>query len=476
MIKRAFAVILFLAIFFAVTVVYASEINVEVDGIRLNFSDQGPELVDGRTLVPVRDVFEALGFIVEWEEATQTAVLSRGTDTLRITIGESTFIRNSEGLLLDVPARIIGGRTMLPLRLPLESVGFEVGWDTGRSAVIVSTAGDISTAETSTSEISMAETPTTETSTAENAAEIFESAPEIVGIHGMLTRVVYGDNVAYILGSMHAGKPYWFPLAQIAEEAMARSDVFAFEYNIAAGRGLSWESSYNEMFALYRTLRIPDNRTLREIMPSDAFFSFQRNLRTYSSRGISYDMVKNLTPLAVIEIIYASMPSALGDVSRDFSVDDYIVDFALANNKPIIGLNSMLREFEIISDIPLEIQVNALNDFPDYATLLEMIIEESRNIRLDELYETQNIDAIREFLIASAAASEGNPFLEIYQRNLMYVRDNVFAEEIARLLRETREPTTFFMTIGLAHIIDGYGIVLDLLEEMGFELTSLWNQ
>jgi endo-1,4-beta-xylanase len=85
----------------------------------------------------VRDVFEALGFAVDWEQATQTAVLSSGNTLLRITIGENNFTRNGEGLPLDVPAQIIGGRTMLPLRLPLESVGFEVGWDAGRNAVLI---------------------------------------------------------------------------------------------------------------------------------------------------------------------------------------------------------------------------------------------------------------------------------------------------------------------------------------------------
>ncbi|MCL2573276.1 MAG: stalk domain-containing protein [Defluviitaleaceae bacterium] len=118
--------------FVAGTAAYANnEIAVTIDGVAVEF-DVPPQIVDGRTLVPVRGVFEALGFEVEWKQDIQTAILERDNLDIFITIGNQAFIRDNGDFLsafvLDVPAQIIDGRTMLPIRAVLESVGYKVDW------------------------------------------------------------------------------------------------------------------------------------------------------------------------------------------------------------------------------------------------------------------------------------------------------------------------------------------------------------
>ena len=54
-----------------------------------------------------------------------------------ITIDSSTFIVNGTSHILDVPAQIIGGRTMLPIAVVLRSVGYEVDWDGETSTVAI---------------------------------------------------------------------------------------------------------------------------------------------------------------------------------------------------------------------------------------------------------------------------------------------------------------------------------------------------
>ena len=118
--------------------VHASDIAVRIDGGLVAFDGQGPVVVSGRTLVPVRGVFEAMGFDIDWEPATETAVISNADYVIRITIGSDTFTTNGRSFRLDVPAQTIGGRTMVPIRLPLESVGFELGWDDATQTVMIS--------------------------------------------------------------------------------------------------------------------------------------------------------------------------------------------------------------------------------------------------------------------------------------------------------------------------------------------------
>jgi len=114
-------------------------IFVEIDGQPVEFQDQLPVIIGGRTLVPVRDVFEALGFTPTWDGPAGRATLTRDDAVIIIVIGESTFTTNAVIHQLDVPAQLISGRTMLPLRHVLESVGYGIDWDRYTRTVIITT-------------------------------------------------------------------------------------------------------------------------------------------------------------------------------------------------------------------------------------------------------------------------------------------------------------------------------------------------
>ena len=143
--KKRFVFILLILLFTASLLpVWASsnEIRVLIDGQEVNFPAQTPVIVDGRTLVPVRGVFEALGFDVDWNPDTRTAYLTNAGFNVAISIGSSVFTTNDTDHALDVPAEIIGGSTMLPLRAVLESVGYELEWnEAARTITIASASG-----------------------------------------------------------------------------------------------------------------------------------------------------------------------------------------------------------------------------------------------------------------------------------------------------------------------------------------------
>jgi len=119
----------------------AGEIRVTIDGQPVTFADQGPVIRDGRTLVPVRGVFEHLGFIVSWDGDARAAILTRSNDVIVITIDSATFTTNGTSYALDVPAQIINGSTMVPIRLPLESVGYGLDWDGANNTVVITSDG-----------------------------------------------------------------------------------------------------------------------------------------------------------------------------------------------------------------------------------------------------------------------------------------------------------------------------------------------
>ena len=118
-----------------------NEIHVVIDGVPVVFEDQRPINVDGRILVPARGVFQALGFYVSWDRVTRQATLTRDADTLIITIDNARFTNNGTAHQLDVPAQLMGGRTMIPLRFPIESIGYSIGWNRHTRTVSIYTTG-----------------------------------------------------------------------------------------------------------------------------------------------------------------------------------------------------------------------------------------------------------------------------------------------------------------------------------------------
>lgn len=116
-----------------------TNIRVTVDGEEITFGTQQPVIINGRTLVPARGVFERLGFEPTWDGETNTATLTRHDYTVVITIGSDVFTTNGTEHTLEVYAQTINGSTMLPLRAVLESVGYAVAWDDATDTVLITT-------------------------------------------------------------------------------------------------------------------------------------------------------------------------------------------------------------------------------------------------------------------------------------------------------------------------------------------------
>ena len=119
----------------------SSPITVTVDGRQVAFPDQEPIIVDSRVLVPVRGVFEEMGFEVDWDEEARAAVLTSDDFLVIIPQGEASFTVNGVTHTPDVPQRIVNNRFLLPLRAVAEAVGGEADWDGAASVAMIFTNG-----------------------------------------------------------------------------------------------------------------------------------------------------------------------------------------------------------------------------------------------------------------------------------------------------------------------------------------------
>lgn len=102
-----------------------------VNGENKNIDESGtvPIVENGRTLVPIRAIIEAMGGDVKWDGETNTAVLTLGEDVITLVIGSETALFNQEENTLDVAPKIINDRTMLPVRFVAEKFNFNVDWN-----------------------------------------------------------------------------------------------------------------------------------------------------------------------------------------------------------------------------------------------------------------------------------------------------------------------------------------------------------
>ncbi len=133
-----------LACLMLMTVAFAADdITVTLDGTAIDFADQAPAIVEGRTLVPLRAIFEALGASVEWDNVTKTVTSEKDGVSISLTIGSNTLFKNDEAKELDVPAQILNGRTMVPARAIAEAYGVEVAWDAATRTVVLTTPAPV---------------------------------------------------------------------------------------------------------------------------------------------------------------------------------------------------------------------------------------------------------------------------------------------------------------------------------------------
>lgn len=98
----------------------------------------GPVAKDGRTLVPIRAIIEAMGGDVTWNGETSQVVLTYKEDVIKLVIDSPRAYFNETETILDVAPTAINERTMLPIRYIAESFKFTVGWDGETSTVTVS--------------------------------------------------------------------------------------------------------------------------------------------------------------------------------------------------------------------------------------------------------------------------------------------------------------------------------------------------
>ena len=114
----------------------ADDILVMADGKYLDF-DVAPTIINDRTMVPMRNIFEYFNAEIAWDGETKTIIAKSGDDLITMQVGQNFFFLNDTKIEIDSPSVIVNDRTLVPVRAISEALKREVNYNQNTKTVII---------------------------------------------------------------------------------------------------------------------------------------------------------------------------------------------------------------------------------------------------------------------------------------------------------------------------------------------------
>ena len=120
----------------------ARPMRVVVDDKEINFGANGVRTFGGRTFVPFRALFEALGCEVEYDLVHKKITATKGNIEIELTIGELIARKNGAEITMEAAPQLVKATSYVPLRFVAESLEAEVVYDGPGGLITIKTKGD----------------------------------------------------------------------------------------------------------------------------------------------------------------------------------------------------------------------------------------------------------------------------------------------------------------------------------------------
>lgn len=374
----------------------------------LTTASASPSAQEEPGLLPIRTIFEEAGGVVRWNSEDRSIhITTAGYDYIILFVGRQNAYINAQNIYLGSEIAILQNRTFI----------------TAEDLFLITSVVE-------------AQAATARTGT----------------ITGALHRIVYGYNVVYLFGSLHAERAGWFPLSYMVEAAMRRADVFVFEVDFTDEEAI--------FAALSNVMILPEGLTLDKLLTPDEIEGYLAALLTFGFTNEHFAYVNYENPVYIRWVIIQSIMMALTDnieMSFTQSVDAYVLNFASTQGLPIAFLETMEQQLHLMHMPPVDVIAHVARTFPTADEVLESFAQgEAAGLTLDDLanaYEINDFEALANMFAVEFANVDDDIFLKHQRDKLHNFRSTYYAYGILSLLRETEEPTTFFVTVGAYHII-----------------------
>jgi uncharacterized protein YbaP (TraB family) len=259
-----------------------------------------------------------------------------------------------------------------------------------------------------------------------------------------------------LFGSLHVGKPEFYPLPALIENAFRSADHLVFEIDptTAADPQTAWLMQMRGM--------LPAGQTLQNIVSPEAYATLQQVL---ASMGLPAAGVNNFKPWLVALMLTNLQVSALG-----YSALDGLEMYFTTRKSPqsdILELESMEQQLAMLDSLDPEMFLGySLEDLQEGAGALDKMVQAWRcadqdqlsAFMLDDFTNTQNLPAAEQAMLK-----------EMHQ-HLFAERNVVMANGIEQFIRNG--DGGYFVVVGSGHLL-GQGSVVELLRARGYEVTPV---
>ena len=343
--------------------VFAGGISVNLNGENVEFANQAPVIVEGRTLIPLRGVFEKLGYEIGWDAETKSATFTKDNTVVKVTVNANSFTLNGSLVNLDVPAQIVNGSMMLPLRAIGEATGLKVDWDNENKAVnLASDDNKVETTEATTETTTETTTEVTTTTVAnkdttnEKELDAVKSAAKcIVNVYSVLALCNnLKDSESYNMYKLDGGMKYSYSekeVKKILDDAIAECEKFkTASADIETG---SMDSKIVKRFNSFVDTCIQDYKFLRDYYCSDKYDDLTDEQLEAKMKGSINSMISAMDSLVL------EMDSSIDKADGVFSSEKYNVpDPDKASSTVKSQKNAYIKEIGTV--------VNNSTEFIDY--------------------------------------------------------------------------------------------------------------
>lgn len=187
-------------------------ISVFIDDKKIDFEVK-PQLIGGRTMVPLRTIFEELGAVVLWEQETQTVTAYNEAKFVKATINSNVMYVNGAEKTMDIAPMIVDNRTLVPARFVAEAFDCDVLWDADDMAVYITSPTidyseleqeySVDEEETEYIDYYYCEVPFPKYDSIINAAylEIYETNDAIIHVYDYTTMDDYEYYISYLVNN-----------------------------------------------------------------------------------------------------------------------------------------------------------------------------------------------------------------------------------------------------------------------------------
>ena len=269
-------------------------------------------------------------------------------------------------------------------------------------------------------------------------------------VKSLLWQVKSRDNTVYLYGTIHVGRPSFYPLPGAVENAFRQSTRLAVEADTTDQAGME---------AIMPLMRYTPPESLDTQVPKPILERVKTQLARY---GIPYDSLRQTRPFMVGGLLSIAEFSRLGYDHR-FGLDGYFIAKAVLGGKPVLELESVDQQMRMLS---------SLSDKEQEAFLANTLTALESGKAADQVAGMfgawrSGDPALLEQVVKKA--NEGMAMTEVLDEKMLHGRNPAMLSKIEIFLAGNQ---VHFVAVGALHLIGKRGLVA-MLKAKGYEVTQL---